>query len=89
MSKELKIGFVGILAITVLFVGVYYLKGLNVFNGSRNFYAKYENIGGLKVGNSVLLNGYEVGMVSDINIKIVFSGRPAMKANVNIQKRKI
>ena len=68
MSKELKIGFVGILAITVLFVGVNYLKGLNVFNGSRSFHAKYENIGGLKVGNSVWLNGYEVGMVSDINL---------------------
>ena len=68
MSKELKIGFVGILAISILFVGVNYLKGLNVFNASRNFHAKYENINGLNVGNSVFLNGYEVGMVSDINL---------------------
>ena len=66
MSKELKIGFVAILAIVILFVGVNYLKGLDVFNTTRNFYAKYENIGGLKIGSSIFVNGYQVGMVSDI-----------------------
>ena len=30
--------------------------------------AKYENIGGLQIGSSVSLNGYKVGMVSDINL---------------------
>ena len=66
MSKELKIGFVSILAIVVLFIGINYLKGLNVLNSSRIFYAKYENIGGLKLGSSVFLNGFQVGMVSDV-----------------------
>ena len=66
MSKELKIVFVAILAIVILFVGVNYLKGLDVFNTTRNFYAKYENIGGLKIGSSIFVNGYQVGMVSDI-----------------------
>ena len=66
MSKELKIGFVAILAIVILFVGVNYLKGLDVFNPTRNFYAKYDNIGGLKTGSSIFVNGYQVGMVSDI-----------------------
>ena len=68
MNKELKIGFVGILAIVVLFVGVNYLKGLNMLNVSRNFYAKYEKIGGLKVGSSVFVNGYQVGMVSNVDL---------------------
>ena len=68
MNKELKIGFSAILAITVLFVGVNYLKGLSVFNSSRTFYAKYQNIGGLKAGSSVFVNGYQIGMVSDINL---------------------
>jgi phospholipid/cholesterol/gamma-HCH transport system substrate-binding protein len=66
MSKELKIGFVSIVSIVILFVGVNYLKGLNVLNVSRSFYAKYENIGGLKIGSSIFVNGYQVGMVSDI-----------------------
>lgn len=68
MSKELKIGFVAIVSIVILFIGINYLKGLNVLNASRSFHAKYENIGGLKTGSSIFVNGYQVGMVSNINL---------------------
>lgn len=68
MTKELKIGFVAILTIAVLFVGLNYLKGLNVLNNNRDFHAAYNNIGGLKEGSPVLLNGYQVGMVSNVSL---------------------
>ena len=68
MSKELKIGFVSILAIILLIFGINYLKGLNIFDSSRSFYAKYQNIGGLKVGSFVLVNGFQVGSVSNIEL---------------------
>ena len=68
MNKELKIGLVGVLSIIVLFVGINYLKGLNVLDSSRNFYAIYDDIGGLKSGSSVFFNGYQVGMVSKVNL---------------------
>ncbi len=70
MNKELKIGFIAILAVVVLFSGVNYLKGLNVLNPSRDFYAKYENIDGLKIGGFVFLNGYQVGMVSNVDLLV-------------------
>mgnify|MGYP000353705010 FL=1 len=44
------------------------MKGINILNDNRDFYAVYENIGGLQVGSSVLINGYKVGMVSDIDL---------------------
>ena len=68
MNKELKIGFVAILSIAVLIIGVNYLKGLNVFDTSRDFYSKYDDIGGLKLGSAVFVNGYQVGMVSNVNL---------------------
>ena len=68
MIKELKIGFVSILAIVLLVFGVNYLKGLNIFDSSRVFYAKYNNIGGLKVGSFVLINGFQIGSVSNIDL---------------------
>ena len=67
MNKELKIGFVAVLSIAILFIGVNYLKGLSILNAGRTFYAKYENIGGLKVGSSIFVNGYQVGMVSNVD----------------------
>lgn len=68
MSKEFKIGFVAILSIIVLFVGVNYLKGLNILKQNRYFYAEYESIDGLKAGSSVFVNGYQVGVVSNIDL---------------------
>ena len=70
MNKELKIGLVAIITIGALFIGVNYLKGLNVLSSSSTYYAQYENIGGLQVGSSVLVNGYKVGTVSDIDLLI-------------------
>ena len=68
MNKEFKIGLFAITSIIALIFGVNYLKGINILNENRNFYAVYENIGGLQVGSTVLVNGYKVGMVSDINL---------------------
>ena len=68
MNKEFKIGFFAITSIIALVFGVNYLKGINILNDNRDFYAVYENIGGLQVGSPVLVNGYKVGMVSDIDL---------------------
>jgi len=70
MNKELKIGLLAIVAIIILVFGINYLKGKNILNNNRNFYAVYENIGGLQIGSSVMVNGYKVGMVSDITLLI-------------------
>jgi len=68
MNKEFKIGFFAIISIIALVFGVNYLKGINILNANRYFYAVYENIGGLQVGSPVLVNGYKVGVVSNIDL---------------------
>ena len=60
MNKELKIGFFAIISIFALVFGVNYLKGINILNDNRDYYAVYKNIGGLQVGSPVLVNGYNV-----------------------------
>lgn len=70
MSKELKIGLVAIIAVISLVFGVNYLKGINILNNNKTFYAVYDNIGGLQVGSPVMVNGYKVGIVSDIRLLV-------------------
>ena len=84
MNKELKIGFVAIVSMIILVFGINYLKGLNVFKTSKYFYAKYENIGGLKVGSFVLVNGFQVGSVS--NIELLTDDNQNLLVTVNIDK---
>ena len=84
MNKELKIGLVAIITIGALFIGVNYLKGLNVLSSSRTYYAQYENIGGLQVGSSVLVNGYKVGTVS--NIDLLIENNQELLVTISIEK---
>ena len=84
MNKELKIGLVAIITIGALFIGVNYLKGLNVLSSSITYYAQYENIGGLQVGSSVLVNGYKVGTVS--NIDLLIENNQQLLVTISIEK---
>ena len=66
LSKEFKSGFIFLLAIVFLVYGLKYLKGLNVFQSNKPYYAIYDDIDGLQVGSSIRLNGFNVGMVNNI-----------------------
>jgi len=68
MSKEIKVALLTILAGVILFIGVRFLKGIDVFNNVNTYYTIYEDIDGLKASNPVILNGLPVGRVSKIDI---------------------
>jgi phospholipid/cholesterol/gamma-HCH transport system substrate-binding protein len=64
--KITKIGILVVLAISLLIWGVSYLKGKNIFNPEVTYYVIYPDVNGLSISNSVLINGYKVGQVMDI-----------------------
>lgn len=68
MSRETKIGLLAIVAIAVLVVGYQFLKGQEIFSKSNTFYIVYENVDQLGVGDMVVINGYRVGQVTDIEL---------------------
>ena len=84
MNKELKIGLLAVVAIIALVFGVNYLKGINILNYNRNFYAVYENIGGLQSGSPVMVNGYKVGTVS--NIDLLIENNQQLLVTISIEK---
>ena len=67
MKKEVKIGLTAIVAIVLFYIGINFLKGVNVFTTTNSYYVKFENAGGLTPSASVLANGYAVGIVREIN----------------------
>ena len=66
ISKEVKIALMAIVAIVLLWMGLNFLKGINVFSSTNTYYVKFHNIQGLAVSNAVYANGYPVGIVRDI-----------------------
>lgn len=69
ISKEVKVGFVSIVAIAILVWGYNYLKGTNLFNANKTVYTEYPFIGGLAKSSPVIVNGFQVGLVSDVYFK--------------------
>lgn len=67
MTKELKIGLIGIAALAMLIFGTNYLKGINMFQSSNSYYVEFTDINGLPTSSPVFANGYNIGIVRTIN----------------------
>lgn len=65
--KELLIGVVTLAALAILFFGIDFLKGVNVFKAANYYYAVYNNVQGLAQSAPVTVNGYKVGLVREIS----------------------
>lgn len=68
ISKEVKVGVFAVLAITVLYLGFNYLKGIDFLSNTSKYYVIYEDVAGLTRSNPVKISGYNVGRVSDISL---------------------
>ena len=65
--------------LVVLYSGVNFLKGENIFSKKRLFYAIYDNVNGLTISRPVTVNGFRVGQVSGIDF------HSANQANLIVQ----
>lgn len=61
------IGLCVILALALLFFGIDYLKGINVFKPENYYVVSYTNVSGLQASAPVTVNGFKVGQVREIN----------------------
>ena len=66
MKRETKIGLLAIVTLVVIFFGYRFLKGAGVFSSQTSYTVVYENVAGLGTGDAVRINGYRVGLVTDI-----------------------
>lgn len=65
-TKEVKIALVAIAGVVVLFFGMNFLKGLNIFSSEDNYYVQFSDITGLLSSSPVYADGFKVGVVKDI-----------------------
>ena len=66
ISKEVRTAILVLSALAILIFGYNYLKGNNLLDKDRNFYALYDNVEGLAPGAAVTINGLAVGKVLGI-----------------------
>lgn len=83
-KKELVIGLCVAISLFVLFFGIDFLKGVNVFKAANYYYAQYTNVAGLQVSAPVMLNGFKVGQVRDL--KYEFDNPGHVKVELSLDK---
>jgi phospholipid/cholesterol/gamma-HCH transport system substrate-binding protein len=93
ITNETKIGALASVAIVLLILGFYFLKGNDLFSHSKKIYAVFKNVEGLELSNSVSIKGLNVGNVyaikaTDKNIDGILV-TISMKQDVNIPKNSI
>ena len=74
LTREVKTGILAIGAILLFIFGYSFLKGTNLFQNSRLFYVKYQNVEGLAKASPVTINGLTVGKVNNIEFENTSGG---------------
>ncbi len=64
---EVRVAIAAVIAIILLFFGIKFLKGIDVFKSTHTYYVVFSDITGLSKSNPVYANGYAVGNVKDID----------------------
>lgn len=65
-TKEIVIALVVLLSIGLLYWGINYLKGVNLFTPANYYKVNYSKVNGLNISAPVTINGFQVGLVSDV-----------------------
>ena len=65
-SKYVKLGFLVVVSLVILFWGLSYLKGNDIFKKSNLYFVVYDRIDGLLESNKITMNGYQIGQVKSI-----------------------
>lgn len=83
ISKEIKIGATFIISSALLYIGVNFLKGSNVFSHDNTYYTVVNNAGGVAPSSVINTNGYQVGTVSSVSYDYNSPNRIVIAMRVN------
>ncbi|MFA6726784.1 MAG: MlaD family protein [Prevotella sp.] len=81
-TKEVKIALVAIGGIVVLFFGIKFLKGMNLFSDDDTYYMTFQNIAGLGTAAPIYADGYKIGTVKGIEYNYAGKGPIRVKAGL-------
>ncbi len=86
-NRELVIGLCVLAALAILFFGIDFLKGVNLFKPSNYYYAVFNNVEGLALSAPVSVNGYKVGLVREIKYEYNNPGHVRVEMSLDQQLR--
>ncbi|WP_373698209.1 MlaD family protein [Porphyromonas loveana] len=71
ISKSVKIGALALIALFLLYFGLNYLKGFNIFKNENLYYVRFSEVKNVNVASPVFVQGYKVGVVKSLDFDYV------------------
>jgi phospholipid/cholesterol/gamma-HCH transport system substrate-binding protein len=87
LTKEVRIGIAGIVALAILVYGINYLKGIHLFKPTTYFYVKFNQVNGLTKSSPVFADGFRVGIVRHIEYNYTRPGDVVAEIEVDPELR--
>ena len=86
-TKEAKIGLVSIVSLALLYLGINYLKGVNLFKPVNHYYVAFSNVKGVTVSRPVFVEGFKVGLVREISYDYDTTGKISVLVSLEDKMR--
>lgn len=86
-TKEVRIALVAIVGVIVLFFGMNFLKGLNMFSSEDDYQVEFADITGLSSSSPVYADGFKVGVVKAIDYDYTHTSGSKVTIGVDKQLR--
>lgn len=82
-TREILIGLILVFSLAVLFVGIDFLKGINVFKSANLYYVQFKDVSGLTEAAPVTLNGMKIGQVTGMEYDYQHPGNVLVEINLD------
>ena len=83
LTKEIKIALVAIVGILILYFGINFLKGMNLFSTNNTYFITFDDIQGLGASTPIYADGYKVGTVDGMEYDYKENGPIKVKVDIN------
>ena len=83
-AREIKVGILAAVCVFLLFFGLIFLKGVNIFSPTNAYHGVYYNLHGLEEQAAVYICGHKVGQVDKIHYD--FTRDSAFTIDISIAK---
>ena len=82
LTKEIKIALVAIVGILVMYFGINFLKGMNLFSTNNTYFITFDDIQGLGASTPIYADGYKVGIVDGLEYDYKENGPIKVKVDI-------
>lgn len=82
LIKEIKIALVAIVGILIMYFGINFLKGMNLFSTNNAYYMTFDDIQGLGASTPIYADGYKVGIVDGLEYDYKENGPIKVKVDI-------